>query len=58
MAVPSKGQEVQTDFAGMVSNVDRHDLPGGAAAVQVNITCVKEAQLTARSGFRVVTFEN
>ncbi len=58
MAVQSKGQEVQADFAGMVSNLDRHDLPGGASPEQVNATCVKEAQLTVRAGFRVVTFES
>lgn len=53
---PERRLEVR-NFQGMADNVDRRDLPEGAAWVQVNLTCLRPSELQARGGWRPVTFE-
>lgn len=47
-----------TDFPGLVNNIDRRDIPPGAAEVQVNATCVKVGELQVRLGLRELTFDS
>lgn len=54
---PRKSVEIR-EFPGLVNNVDKLDIPPGAAIVQTNITCVEEAELNTRGGYRIVSFEN
>lgn len=46
------------DFPGLVLNLDPHDLPPGAAADQVNAVSITPGQLSARLGYKEVTFES
>jgi hypothetical protein len=45
------------DFAGFVANSDPHDLPPGAAQVQVNVTPSVPGELRVRQGYQVVRFD-
>jgi hypothetical protein len=45
------------DFLGQVSNMDKHDVPPGAAVEQVNMACTKIGQMQVRGGYRVITYE-
>ena len=54
---PRKSVEIDA-FFGMVNNINTSDLPPGYAIVQSNVTCVVEAELNTRGGYRTVTFEN
>ena len=59
MAADRPRKSVEADqFPGLVNNLDPSDLPPGYALVQTNITCVVEAELNTRGGYRTVTFEN
>lgn len=44
-------------FGGQVSNANPHDLPPGAAAVQVNLVCNVPGELSTRLGLREITFD-
>ena len=46
------------DFRGIMSNVDPHDLPPGAAVSQVNLVVIKVGEMRVRGGYRVVTFDS
>lgn len=46
------------DFPGLVLNVDRRDLPPGAAEEQTNLACLSVGELSVRRGYREVTFES
>lgn len=41
----------------MVSHDDPHDLPPGAAALQINVTCLRPSELTPRRGLQDVAFD-
>ena len=56
-SAPKSSVEIK-DFPGLINNMDERDLPDGAAAVQVNVTSHKMAELSTRPGYRVVTFES
>jgi hypothetical protein len=45
------------DFPGLVSNADAHDIPPGAAQVQVNATGQRPGELAVRPGFRRLRFD-
>lgn len=45
------------DFPGLATNLDRQDLPPGAAAEQVNVASYRPAQLVWRPGLRPVSFD-
>lgn len=49
---------VMVDFPGMIDNMDRLDIPAGAADEQINATCVVIGEMQVRLGMRQVTFEN
>lgn len=57
MGEPYRDSAEHRDFQGQVSNADPHDIPVGAAQVQVNVNCVTPGQLQVRGGLRAVTFE-
>ena len=59
------GQQHQTksivrekNFFGLVSALDEHDLPPGAAQDVVNITVTNAGKLTTRNGYRLLIFED
>ena len=54
---PRKTVEIR-EFPGLINNIDPNDNPPGSAIVQVNVTCIVEAELLTRGGYRTVTFEN
>lgn len=45
------------DFAGLVAHVDPHDLPPGAASLQVNALSWRPGELRVRPGYAVVSFD-
>lgn len=53
---PRRAVEIN-QFPGLVTDTDRHDLPNGAAQVQVNVTSSTGNELNVRRGFRQVNFE-
>lgn len=55
--VPEASIEM-VDFPGMIDNMDKLDIPPGAADEQVNACCINVGELTVRMGMRAVTFEN
>jgi len=54
--LPKQSVEIR-EFPGLVNNVDPNDIPPGYATVQTNMTCVVEAELNTRGGYRAVSFE-
>jgi len=58
VAVAPKASVEAVDFPGMIDNLDRIDLPPGAADEQINATCVVVGELQVRLGYRPVVFEN
>ena len=54
---PRKSVEIR-EFPGLVSNLDPTDIPPGYGIVQTNVTCVVEAEMDTRGGYRVVSFES
>ena len=54
---PRKSVEIR-EFPGLVSNLDPNDIPPGYGTVQTNVTCVVEAEMNTRGGYRVVSFES
>jgi hypothetical protein len=52
-----KGSVDYVEFVGMASNVDPHDIPAGAAQIQVNMNIVTQGLLRLRGGLREVAFE-
>lgn len=50
-----EGELAVTDFTGMVSNKDPHDLQPGEATVQVNCLCLRPGELAIRGGLRDMT---
>lgn len=46
------------DFPGLMLDVEPHDLPAGAADIQVNVTSENLGVLTSRGGFVVLNFES
>ena len=38
--------------------MDKTDVPPGYGIIQTNVTCVVEAELGTRGGYRTVSFEN
>jgi hypothetical protein len=57
MGQPYKSSVEHVEFAGMTSNVDKHDIPAGGAQMQVNINIVQPGTLRVRGGLREVTFD-
>ncbi len=55
--MPENRVEV-SDFPGEMNNVDKADLPPGAAQVQINLVSRVMGQLGIRRGFRIAAFEN
>ena len=53
---PRKSVEIR-EFPGLISNMDPNDMPPGYGIVQTNVTCVVEAEMDTRAGYRVVSFE-
>lgn len=51
------GVEIR-DFAGVINNADRIDLPPGAADEQKNICSIKAGEMVSRGGWKQVTFED
>jgi hypothetical protein len=47
-----------TQFGGMISNADPHDIPPGASVVQVNVNAVKKGELATRKGLKLITFDD
>lgn len=45
------------DFPGLVLRADPHEIPPGAAKIQVNVASDAQAQLRVRPGYRAVSFE-
>lgn len=43
-------------FVGRVSDADPHDIPPGAAQLQVNMTCTRSGILTGRGGMRPISY--
>lgn len=46
-----------SDFVGMHSNMDRHDLPPGGSQFQSNVSAVEPGQLVVRGGLQTVLFD-
>lgn len=47
-----------SDFPGEINNVDKSDLPPGAAQVQINLTSRVVGELAVRRGFRFCSFDS
>lgn len=47
-----------SDFTGMVTAADPHNLPPGAAQIQINLQSNVPGELAVRGGLRRVTFES
>ncbi len=47
-----------TQWPGLISNADTHDLPPGGAVIQENFGCVTPGKLTGRKGLRAAMFSN
>lgn len=45
-------------FPGLMEDVDPHDLPPGAAEIQVNLVCTRMGQMDVRAGLREVAFDS
>jgi hypothetical protein len=58
MAEPAQVQLVVKDFPGLMDNVDPHDIPPGAAEVQINACSFVTGELRVRLGLKTVKFEN
>ena len=54
---PRKTVEIR-EFPGLILNMDKTDVPPGYGIIQTNVTCVVEAELGTRGGYRTVSFEN
>lgn len=46
-----------TRWPGLQTNANPHQIPPGAAVVQVNVQQLKDSQLSVRPGLRAVNFE-
>lgn len=44
-----------SEWAGLVTNADPHDLPPGAAQVQINLQCLTPGKLSVRQGLQVLS---
>ena len=58
MGLPTKQSVELRDFPGLVTNLDPHDLPPGAAQVQINVVSIVSGELQVRLGIKEVTFED
>ncbi len=47
-----------TQWPGLISNADPHDLPPGGGVIQENFSCVTPGKLTGRKGLRAAMFSN
>lgn len=54
---PVKNVVQMRDFPGLVVNADPHDIPDGAAVIQVNVTSENPGMLQTRMGIRNCVFE-
>lgn len=54
---PRKVVEIR-EFPGLISNMDKNDIPPGYGIIQTNVTCVVEAEMNTRGGYRTVSFES
>lgn len=45
------------DWSGQISNADPHDLPVGAAQVQINCFQLRTGELRVRRGLRTATLD-
>lgn len=50
--------EKNTQWLGLISNADPHDIPAGGAVIQENFACLTPGRLTGRKGLRSVMFSN
>lgn len=57
MGRPIAASVEHVEFAGMTSNLDKHDIPAGGAQMQVNVNIVQPGTLRVRGGLREVTFD-
>ena len=58
MGTPYKTATIGRTFGGLMSSMDPHDIPFGAAVKQVNLTCVQSGSLSVRKGMRIVKFNS
>jgi hypothetical protein len=58
MGQPARNTVQISDFPGLITNVDHHDLPDGAADIQTNVVCQSVGQIVTRKGYREVSFES
>lgn len=49
---------ILSDFRGLMTNADPHDLPPGAAIKQVNATSFRDGELRCRGGCKELSFED
>lgn len=45
------------DFPGIMTNMEKTDIPPGAAAFQLNLMSKRQGEMETRPGFRPVTFD-
>jgi hypothetical protein len=58
IGIPERQRVEYRDWSGLITDIDPHNLPPGAAAEQVNCVCYDSAQLQSRLGMRELTFES
>jgi hypothetical protein len=51
-------RQVASEFPGMASNLDPHDLPAGAAVLQINILPRRPGELRTRAPLALLKFED
>ena len=56
--VPERIRVSYRGWPGLITDIDPHDLPPGAAAGQVNVVGYDAAQMQTRMGLRELQFEN
>lgn len=47
-----------TEFKGLVTNANPHNIPQGGAVKQTNLTILRQGELEVRAGLREVRFDN
>jgi hypothetical protein len=54
---PSAESSASTDWVGVVTSADPHDLPAGASVDAMNVASTRKGELRARGGAAVLKFD-
>ncbi len=57
MAQKPKESVTIRDFPGLITKPDPDDINEGAARIQINLTCIRTAELRVRDGIRQLSFD-